>query len=69
MPKLLRDVSHARILRFLKSHGWRVERQGAKHTVVSRADDMIAIPRHDVLKTGTVAAILKQAGLKPPYNL
>jgi predicted RNA binding protein YcfA (HicA-like mRNA interferase family) len=63
MPKVPRDVSHYRLVRFLLKRGWQVVREGAKHTVVSKGDDSIAIPRHGVLKTGLVAKILKQANI------
>ncbi|HUR62305.1 MAG TPA: type II toxin-antitoxin system HicA family toxin [Candidatus Thermoplasmatota archaeon] len=64
MPKLPRDVSHARMVRFLGKHGWHIHREGSRHTLVSNGHVEIAIPRHQVLKTGTVAAILEQAGLR-----
>ena len=62
MPKVPRDVSHDRMVRFLVRHGWAVAREGGRHTVVGRGSMHVAVPRHSVLKTGTVAAILKQTG-------
>lgn len=63
MPKLPRDVSHDRMLRFLHRHGWRLARQGARHTLVERDGVHVAVPRHSFLKTGTVGAILRETGL------
>lgn len=62
MPKIPRDCSHDRLVRFLRKRGW-VATEGARHTVMSRSGDHLTVPRHTVLKTGTVAAILKQAGV------
>ena len=62
MPKVPRDVSHARLVRFLGRHGWPVVREGGKHSVVGRLGHHVAVPRHSRLKVGTVAAILKQTG-------
>lgn len=64
MPKLPRDVSHDRLLRFLARHGWPIARAGARHTVVGRGGAHVAVPRHHRLKTGTVAAILKECGIE-----
>lgn len=63
MPKVPRDVSPQRMLRFLQKRGWRVSREGGRHTVLSKDSTQVAIPRHGPLKTGTVAAILKQCDI------
>lgn len=62
MPKLPRDVSHDAVVRFLRKRGWVVE-GGTRHTILSLGDREVAVPRHDPLKTGTLAKILKQAGV------
>ncbi|MEK6984934.1 MAG: type II toxin-antitoxin system HicA family toxin [Candidatus Thermoplasmatota archaeon] len=36
---------------------------GTRHTVLERDDVQLTVPRHTKLKTRTVAAILKQAGV------
>lgn len=51
------------MIRFLKKAGWTALREGGRHTVMAKGDDQVAVPRHSRLKTGTVAAILKQAGI------
>lgn len=63
MPKLPRDVSHADLVRLLKRFGWSVAREGARHTILSRAGAHVSIPRHSLIKTGTLSKILKQAGI------
>ena len=63
MPKLPRDVSHDRMVRFLRGLGWAVLREGSRHTILARGAAEVAVPRHTALKTGTVAAILRQAGV------
>ncbi|MEA3135922.1 MAG: HicA toxin of bacterial toxin-antitoxin [Thermoplasmata archaeon] len=62
MPKLPRDVTHDRLVRFLRRHDWVVAREGGRHTIVSKAGVQVAVPRHAVLKVGTLAAILRQTG-------
>jgi predicted RNA binding protein YcfA (HicA-like mRNA interferase family) len=63
MPKLPRDVSYERLRRFLLRHGWTLAREGARHAVFAREGEHVSVPRHGSLKTGTLAAILRQAGL------
>ena len=65
MPKLPRDVSHDRMVRFLRKRGWTLLREGARHTILRRGLVDLAVPRHTLLKTGTVAAILAQAEVRP----
>lgn len=62
MPKVPRDVSHDALVRFLQRRGWVVE-GGTRHTVLSNGLVEVAVPRHGKLKTGTVAKILKEAGI------
>lgn len=59
MPRLPRDVSSERLVRFLLRQGWVLARQGARHSILSKAGVQVAVPRHTRLKTGTLAAILK----------
>lgn len=61
MPKLPRDVDAERLIRFLVRRGWRVAREGGRHTVMARGSAQASVPRHGALKPGTLAAILKQA--------
>jgi predicted RNA binding protein YcfA (HicA-like mRNA interferase family) len=63
MAKLPRDLSHRDLVRLLVRDGWSMAREGGRHTILSKGDREVAVPRHDVLKTGTVAAILREAGI------
>jgi predicted RNA binding protein YcfA (HicA-like mRNA interferase family) len=63
MPKLPRDVSPARLVGFLLRRGWCIAREGARHTILVHDGRELAVPRHGPLKTGTLAAALKQAGV------
>jgi hypothetical protein len=65
MPKLPRDVSHDRMVRFLRKRGWTLLWEGAHHTILRLGAVDLAVPRHALLKTGTVAAILAEAGVGP----
>lgn len=64
MPKLPRDLSHDDLVRALRRDGWIVEREGG-HTILSKGDTTVAVARHARLKTGTVAAILRETSVTP----
>lgn len=57
------------MVRFLKKQGWTPMREGGRHTVLGKGDDQVAVPRHTRLKTGTVAAIMKEAGIADSRDL
>lgn len=63
MPKVPRDRSHRDVVRFLTRRGWTLAREGARHTILTKADAIVAVPRHERIKTGTLRAILDEAGL------
>ena len=56
-----------RILKALSRAGWalRSHNPGSKHYVLEHADlpGILTVPRHSTTKKGTLAAIIKQAGL------
>ncbi|MHB8605109.1 MAG: type II toxin-antitoxin system HicA family toxin [Thermoplasmatota archaeon] len=60
MPKLPRDVSHDRVVRFLAKRGWAAE-AGARHTLLHRGREQLTVPRHSLLTPGTLQSILKRA--------
>lgn len=62
MAKPPRDLSHDELVRVLVRDGWHVAREG-KHTILAKRHEQVAVPRHARLKTGTIAAILRQAGI------
>lgn len=62
MPKLPR-VSGAEVVRALGRLGFAVARQRGSHIVLRRGSSGCVVPNHRELKTGTLAGVLKQAGV------
>jgi predicted RNA binding protein YcfA (HicA-like mRNA interferase family) len=62
MPKLPR-VSGAQAVRALERLGFAVARQRGSHIVLRRGSAGCVVPNHRELKTGTLAGVLKQAGV------
>ena len=62
MPKPPR-VSGAQAVRALERLGFAVARQRGSHIVMRRGSSGCVVPNHRELKTGTLAGVLKQAGV------
>ncbi|MGQ0655691.1 MAG: type II toxin-antitoxin system HicA family toxin [Betaproteobacteria bacterium] len=62
MPKLPR-VSGAEAVRALERLGFVMARQRGSHIVMRRGPTGCVVPNHRELKTGTLAGVLKQAGV------
>jgi predicted RNA binding protein YcfA (HicA-like mRNA interferase family) len=62
MPSLPR-VSGAQTIRALEKLGFVVTRQRGSHVVLRRGASGCVVPNHRELKTGTLAGVLKQAGI------
>lgn len=62
MPSLPR-VSGAHVIRALVKLGFVVVRQRGSHVVLRRGSIGCVVPNHRELKTGTLAGVLKQAGV------
>lgn len=62
MPKLPR-VSGAEVVKALGRLGFVVARQRGSHVVLRRGSSGCVVPNHRELKTGTLAGVLKQAGV------
>ena len=62
MPRLPR-VSGAEVVRALRKLGFAVARQRGSHIVMRRGASGCVVPNHQELKTGTLAGVLKQAGV------
>ncbi|MBS1202187.1 MAG: hypothetical protein H6R22_696 [Chromatiaceae bacterium] len=62
MPKLP-AVSGAEAIRALERLGFRVVRQRGSHIVLRRGNSGCVVPSHRELKLGTLAGLLKQAGV------
>ena len=62
MPKLPR-VSGPEVVRALQRLGFAVARQRGSHIVMRRGSSGCVVPNHRELKAGTLAGMLKQAGV------
>ena len=62
MPKLP-VLSGQEIVRLLEQAGFVQVRQRGSHVVMRRADAGCVVPLHKEVKTGTLAGIMRQAGL------
>lgn len=63
MPPKLPVVSGAEAIRAFKRLGFSVVRQRGSHIILRRGASGCVVPNHRELKTGTLAGILKQAGV------
>lgn len=63
MPKLPR-VSGAEALKALQRLGFEKVRQSGSHVVARRGAMGCVVPMHDELKVGTLAGLLRQAGVQ-----
>ncbi|MBI4585564.1 MAG: type II toxin-antitoxin system HicA family toxin [Planctomycetes bacterium] len=62
MPKLPRDLSAGDVERALRRLGFQfIHARG--HNVWARGDRTVTVPRHRVIKLGTLREIIRQAGL------
>jgi predicted RNA binding protein YcfA (HicA-like mRNA interferase family) len=56
-------VSGAQVINVLSRLGFSVVRQRGSHVVLRKGSMGCVVPNHKELKTGTLAGILKQAGI------
>lgn len=63
MPKLPRGVSGAEAVRARERLGFAVVRQRGGHIVMRRGASGCLVPNHREIKTGTLAGVLRQAGV------
>jgi len=64
MPKLPL-VSGTEVVRALERLGFVVTRQRGSHIMMRRDSSGCVVPNHRELKIGTLAGILRQAGISP----
>ena len=64
MPKLPR-TSGAAIVRALERLGFVKARQSGSHVIMRRGSKGCVVPMHSEVKVGTLAGILRQAGISP----
>ena len=66
MSPSLSDLPVRKVTRALESVGFTYVRTKGSHAVYRNRDGRVTvIPRHGVVKRGTLASILRQAGLTP----
>jgi predicted RNA binding protein YcfA (HicA-like mRNA interferase family) len=60
-------VSGRRLVRALEADGWQVARQRGSHVRLKKPDrrSALVVPLHREIRKGTLAAILRDAGLDP----
>ncbi len=63
MPKLPRGVSGAEAVKALERLGFVAVRQRGSHIVMRRGASGCLVPNHREIKTGTLAGVLRQAGV------
>ena len=67
MSKLPRGIRRERVIKAFSRAGWKVRstRKGKRHTVMVKEGEqaILSIPRHNVIKPGTLRELLKAAGL------
>lgn len=62
MPKLPR-ISGREAVRALQHLGFAIARQKGSHIVMKRGAEGCVVPNHPEIKTGTLAGVLRQAGV------
>jgi predicted RNA binding protein YcfA (HicA-like mRNA interferase family) len=62
MPKLP-HVSGAQLVRALERLGFVVARQSGSHIILRKGSTGCVVPNHKEIKVGTLAGILRQAGI------
>ena len=61
------SVKRADLLRYFQSQGYKILRQGKKHTILCNGEKTIPVKRHRFLDRITANEICKQAGLAPKF--
>jgi predicted RNA binding protein YcfA (HicA-like mRNA interferase family) len=64
MPRIPR-LSGREIISILEAHGYERKRQRGSHVVMRCGSSVCVVPDHKEVKTGTLAGILRQAGIAP----
>ncbi len=66
MSPALSDLPVRKVTRVIKSLGFTYIRTKGSHAVYRHPDGRaVVIPQHGIVKRGTLASILRQAGIKP----
>jgi len=62
MPKLP-HISGAYTVKIFEKMGFHIVRQNGSHIVLRKGSSGCVVPNHKELKTGTLAGVLRQAGI------
>jgi len=67
MSKLPRGIRREKVIKAFKRAGWKVRptKKGKRHTVMVKEGEqaILSIPRHNIIKPGTLRKLLETAGL------
>lgn len=63
MSKLPRDLKPKKVIRALEKAGFVIDHVAGSHYILLRDHLRTSVPFHKTVKTGTLKAILNQAGL------
>jgi predicted RNA binding protein YcfA (HicA-like mRNA interferase family) len=61
------SVSRRALVRYLEESGFRLLREGAKHSMYTNGEIVIAVKRHRLLDRITANQICKQAEIEPKF--
>jgi len=61
------SVKRRDLIRYLEENGFRLLREGAKHSIYTNNEKTIPVKRHRVLDRITANELCKQAGLEPRF--
>jgi predicted RNA binding protein YcfA (HicA-like mRNA interferase family) len=64
MPRIPR-LSGREIISILEANGYQRKRQRGSHVVMRKGSSVCVVPDHKEVKTGTLAGVLRQAGISP----
>ena len=62
MPKLP-HISGAQVVKALERLGFVVARQSGRHIILRKGSSGCVVPNHKEIKVGTLAGVLRQAGV------
>lgn len=63
MSKLPRDIKPKKVIKALERAGFEIDHATGSHYIMKKGLIRTTVPFHKTIKTGTLGAIMKQAGL------
>jgi len=64
-PRRLPVISGLQLVRALEQHGFEVISTRGSHRKLRRGDRTVIVPLHDEIAAGTLASVLRAAGMTP----